>query len=206
MVPYACDTATFGPGDPERFVDVIGYGRQLAEHAQAVEQAYNAPSSPRMFYHTGYFSSIRVSDHRAQRAVFWKILKRSRVALAYDTLAANTRGFTFSLVAQRWFECLTAGCVIVGKRPVCPETESLLDWEDATIEAPDDASLLVPFLEDLFQSPERLNAIHARNKRETMLRHDWRHRIDQMLGILDLPRPDRLTASIEALRETAHQQ
>lgn len=205
MIPYACNVARFGPGTPDKFIDVIGYGRQRADHSRIIQQTFNAPTHPRMYYHTNYMTGMRIADHAAQRALFWKILKRSNITLAYDTLSANTRGFTFSLVAQRWFEGLTAGCVIVGNRPTCPEADRLLDWEDATIEMPAPVNEVVPFLEDLLTAPDRIDCIARRNRQQAMLRHDWRHRLADMLNVMGMDPPDRLSASLEDLATLAGQ-
>lgn len=203
MVPYACDVLKWGKNRVDRHIDVIGYGRQNWEHSRALAKAFNAPESPRMYHHTDCLSRIEVANHEEQRALFWKTLQRCKIALAYDPLKTTPERFPFSILTQRWLECATAGCLIVGSRPTCPEADEYLDWPDATVELPASKDDLIPFIETLLADTERLTASHQRNYLQALQRHDWRHRFAQMLDTLGLPPPDALSEGLSELERRA---
>lgn len=183
-VPMAADVVRFGSSRPsaERWIDVNGYGRQLRAHLEAMADHFNRPGGDGMVFHEG----LVVRDQVRQRALFWQMLTHTRVALAYDVRATGGDRFPYSMVSQRWFESLAAGCVVMGYRPRCPEADELLDWPDATIELPSDARDALAAVCDLLDRPERLDAIAARNHRQMLERHDWRHRLADMLKVLGL--------------------
>jgi Glycosyl transferases group 1 len=200
MIPMACDVLKFGSDNLDRHIDLIGYGRQNGDHSRIFAKAFNHPKSQRMYYHTDHMHIGKLHDFYEHRAFFWKILKQSRIALAYDVVATSPERFPFSIVTQRWFECLTAGCLIIGQRPQCPEVDQLLFWEDATIDVPDDIAELLPFTENLLNDKERLETAYRRNYAHALAHHDWRYRIADMLNQLDLPYPESLQRALEDLQ------
>lgn len=204
FLPYACDAMQFASNRCDRPIDVNGYGRQLAEHSRLLAKTYNHPRSPRMYYSTDHMCISEVYEFYSHRAWFWKLLQRSRLALCYDPVVTNPERFPFPFVPQRWFECLTAGCMVVGRRPACVEADQLLDWEDSTLEVPDRLEDLVPFIDDLLQDRDRLHAAHHRNYAQVLSAHDWRYRIAQLLDRLGVPRPSSLERSLGDLRVAAH--
>jgi hypothetical protein len=191
VIPMACDVRKFGRGDANRFIDVIGYGRQNPEHSRIFANVYNDPQSERMYYHTDHMQIAKIHNFYEHRSFFWKILSRSRIALAYDALKVDpNKRFPFSFVGQRWFESITAGCVIVGQKPTCPEMEELFFWEDATIELPENSWDIIPFTEALLADKKRLEAAYRRNVEKAISHHDWRHRLAQIHQCLKLPLPE----------------
>lgn len=185
VIPMGCDVRKFGSGCTERRIDVVGYGRQYLPHSRAFEAAFNDPGSDRLFYHTTLRGPV-VTNHASQRRQFWKILQKSEVALAYDVTTTGGSRFPYSFVAQRWFECLAAGCAVVGKRPKCAEADELLGWDDATIELPEEPGAAVRAVEELLGDRARLTRIHRRNYEEALARHDWSYRVADMFSQLRL--------------------
>jgi hypothetical protein len=200
VVPLAADASKFGSNNPNRCIDVMGYGRQFLPHSQILEKTYNDSASSRIYYHTNHLSIEKINNFYEHRRMFWKLLNSSQIALAYDLLTTPREGIVYSFVGQRWFESLAAGCAIVGRRPACPEAKDLLDWEDATIEMPEDAGELIPFIEDLLHDKERLQSIRDRNYLNALARHDWRYRIADMLNYLGLEKPIPLQKSLADLQ------
>lgn len=200
FLPMACDVLTYGKGAADRSIDVIGYGRQPTEQSRLLAQTYNEPGSSRIYYHTDHSHSWCVRDHLQQRRLFWRILGRSRISLTYDAfvLDKGTRS-PFPFVGQRWFESLAAGCMVVGRQPACPEAADLLCWEDCVIDSPEDPADLVPLLEELLSDEDRLRTVHQRNYAESLARHDWRHRLGDMLDILGVPHPGALASALQRL-------
>jgi hypothetical protein len=203
FVPLGASVRRFGSSRLTRSVDMMAYGRQQTRHVELLEAAFNDPSSERLFYYTSHLAIKELHDSYGHRRLFWKLLAHSKIALAYDGMAVNPdKRFSFSFVGQRWFESAAAGCAIVGRRPTCPEMSELFDWEDATIEVPEDERDLLPFVEQLLMDSARLNSIHARNHAHSLARHDWSHRICQIFDAMDLPKPaSLLTASQDCLQK-----
>jgi hypothetical protein len=188
FVPLGANVADFGSGGSERWIDVNAYGRQYEPHRRALADRFNQKERSTFFFHTAHMQVSGVPDYLRHRAQFWQMLRMSKLMLAYDPMFANRKGgsaqFTFSFLGQRWFEGLCAGCLVVGRRPTCVEADSLLDWEDATVELPADTAEAVDFVEDLLEDGDRLRFAQIRNYGHSLLKHDWRHRLIEILDAL----------------------
>jgi hypothetical protein len=206
FVALGANALNFGSAGSERWVDVNAYGRQYDPHRTALADRLNENGRISFFYHTSHMHISGVSDYIRHRAQFWQMLRMSKLALAYDPMFANRGGgveFPFSFVGQRWFEGLSAGCLIVGRRPTCAEVDSLLDWDDATVDLPADAAEAVDFVEDLLQDNDRLRSAQLRNYGHSLLKHDWRHRLIQILDALEEDRPTLLEREAAAAQSLA---
>ena len=208
-LPMAADVKRFGSMQAHRPITVNAYGRQHPGHVAALSAAFNEGRSERVLHHTDHLQIGEVTSRRQHRAFFWKMLSLSRIALAYDPMRVDPGGrhFPVSFVAQRWFESLAAGCVVLGFRPGCAEADQLLDWPDATIEVPEDSGQLMAFVEALLEDTPRLEAARARNYLNMLRAHDWSHRITDMLTTMERPanalarqRPNGLAHTVERLR------
>jgi hypothetical protein len=105
-----------------------------------------------------------------------------------------------SPLVYRWLEGWAAGCAIVGKRPFGKGVAELIDWQDSTIEIPDDPQDWIPFFEAWLNDEDRLARISVRNQIECRLRHDWRYRLRSIFQQFSLPIPELLTAEIAQLQ------
>lgn len=187
-----------------RPIAVTGFGRQEPKVASLLSDTFNRPESDRLFYSTNYIRSTALIDWRRYRATFWQILRQSKLSMAFDQLYYNPSGTNeIAYVGPRWFEGLAAGTVIIGKAPRTPDTKRLLDWEDATIDLPDEAEPAVQAICDLLDDLPRVEAAIRRNLVHMNLRHDWRHRAFDMLGTLGLDVPQNLADQIGALKDRA---
>ena len=207
LLPFGCDVLTQGSGNANRPFDVVSYGRIPEPYHRAFTQAFNQPGSGRIYYRptprpVEVFPKIPYENRRDQedRTLLFKILRRTKLALAFDTMYLGMRTFPYPVITPRWFDCGAAGCAIVGKRPTTPLVDELLSWEDATIELPDDPQESVKFVEELLQDKQRLEAIHKRNYVENLARHDWRFRIKSMLDHFRIPIPDGLVEELSQLK------
>lgn len=187
----------------DRPIAVAGYGRQHPKFASELGRRLNRPGSDELFYHTNWVRSGAATDRLRYREMFWQILRQSRVALAFDHLFADPgqRG-ELSYVGPRWFESLAAGCVVAGIAPHSEEAGRLLDWTDATIDLPEDPEAGAEALIALLADEERLRAASAETLRQMRLRHDWRHRLRDMLETLGMDAAP-VAPAIEALAEEA---
>lgn len=212
LLPFGADALVHGSSSSHRPIDLISYGRIPKADHTAFSRAFNYPGSDRLYYR----STPRPLERSpkvpyAQRSdqedngLLYHILRKTKIALAYDTLQPGMRKFPHSFVTLRWFQGGAAGCAIVGKRPTTPAADQLLDWEDATIELPDEPAARVACLQDLLQDSSRLQAIQHRNYLQNLSRHDWRLRIRDWLLELDVPLPAPLVEQIADLK-AKHQQ
>jgi hypothetical protein len=198
-MPLAVDVFQHGGYDEHKIIDVNGYGRQYGELEKMLSVRFNQRGSHKVFHHTNHAHMPIIHDAHAHRRLFWQQLRKSRIAMAFDPMHTDLNGrFRFSFVGQRWFESAAAGCVIVGKRPVCAEMDELFNWQDSTIELPDDAVAMADSIEHML-SNWNLDEIGKRNYAHCLDRHDWRHRIRDMLEIMQTVPSKRLIDEIEEL-------
>ena len=173
------DALGHGSREPQaRWVSVNGYGRQPEPITAALSRRFNIRGANGFFFHTDHMRLASLTHVAQHRAMFWQMLRSSQLALAYapEYYDPGNR-FPASFVGQRWFESLAAGCVVIGKRPQAAETTRLLDWDDATIELPENPDGAVAAIDALLADPERLRGQSAENARYTLQRHDWRIRL-----------------------------
>ena len=207
-LPMAANVLAVGarpPSDPQdRPISVTSFGRQHLPTAQALSEAFNRAGSDRLFYATNFLHTSGVADGPSYRAMFWQILRQSRVALAFDQrYAPNAGGAHLSYLGPRWFESLAAGAVVAGRHPATPDRQRLLDWPDALIDLPEDPADSVGLLHDLTGDFDRLRAISARNLSEMSRRHDWGHRLAVIFDDLGMAPPDGLRARLAILDKRA---
>jgi hypothetical protein len=200
FVPFACDTLRFGGADSDKFIDVNGYGRQDSGVSKVLSETINHLDSKMVYYHTDNINISHINDFYAYRRFFWKMLRKSKIALAFDPFSpAFSKRFRFSFIALRWFENITAGCVVVGKKPKCEEMEALFPWEDSAIELPENPNDVVDFILDLLGNESNLKAIGHQNYIQALSNHDWRHRLIDMLNVMGILPPEMLVNQIASL-------
>lgn len=204
FLPLATDALRLGSNARQRPIDIINYGRTNVELHKCLQSHYSKPCSERLYFHSTFNSSI-VHDLGEHITLHSKLLNRSRISLCFEpSQVGRFRGR--SPILFRWFEGWAGGCTIVGKRPLSKGVAPLMDWEDSTIELPDEASEWLPFLEGLLDDDHFLTANSQRNSLECLLRHDWRYRLQAMFKILALPLPEQLKAELLALQQKIEQQ
>ncbi len=200
-IPLAVDVLTHGSALHHKVIDVNGYGRQDVSCSELLSTHFNRIGSGRIYHHTDHMRVTAIHDVYAHRRFFWQTLRASKIALAFDALAANNnQRFTFSFVGQRWFESAAAGCVIMGRRPNCPEMNKLFFWEDSTIELPEKSEEMLLFIEETLKNTQRIQTIATRNYSYMAGYHDWRNRLFSMLEVLDIPPPELLKLQLSKLQ------
>lgn len=183
-IPLGVDSTLANGMNDKRPITVMAYGRQPEPIMAALSAAFNSSGNETLMYHTDHTHIAGIHDYYTHRRQFWKTAQSSAIALAYDPRVTHPNRFPHSVVGQRWFESLAAGCVVVGRRPSAPEAEDLLDWRDATLEAPEDPQEVAEFLLDLSNDKARLAEVRERNIENIRARHDWRHRFASILSMV----------------------
>ncbi|MEL7084142.1 MAG: glycosyltransferase [Cyanobacteria bacterium J06597_1] len=172
------------------------YYRQVPEATQLYP---DQPFTPKRF---DYQHSVLIGN----------VLAKSKLALAFDFTYTVQRAvelpqgqlhpsyeYRKPVLGLRWYEGIAAGTALVGKRPPCSEANEQLDWEDATIELPDEPDAGVEIILELLQDIDRLQAIHHRNYWNALYRHDHRRRLAAVFAELDLPMPTGLQEQLDRM-------
>ncbi len=75
---------------------------------------------------------------------------------------------------------------MIGDYPATEAFHKYFDWPDATIRIPFDAANIADIIADLDAQPERLARISRDNVVNSLLRHDWVYRWQEVLEIVGL--------------------
>jgi len=208
-MPQGVDTLRFcpWPDPPPRSIDVCNIGRRSpVTHEKLLEQARQG----RIFY---YYDTVkpaakqvtfRVSSGSEHRLLLANLLKRSRYFIANRARANQpelTRGR--DEIAGRFFEGAAAGAIVLGDPPNIDEFRSRFDWPDAVIPMPFDAPEVLERIEELEADPGRQERIRKENVANSLLRHDWVHRLRTMLESVGVEAPPRMLAREARLRSLA---
>lgn len=204
FLPLATDALRLGSNAKQRSINIINYGRTDAAVHKCLQSHYAEAASDRFYFHST-FSQSAVHHLGEHVTLLSKLLSRSRISLCFEASYVE-RFCGRSPILYRWFESWAGGCNIVGKRPFGKGVAPLMDWENSTIELPDEASEWVPFFEALLENDQFLTANAQRNSLECLLRHDWRYRLKDMFNLLELPLPEKLNAGLLALQQKIEQQ
>ncbi len=199
---------------PQRSNDILSYGRSSKAHLDALIK------DPDISVFTQNLSSEVVgpkqqwgpsrSDWQGKELLRARLVE-SKIALAFDNTYTQqledevhvSHQLKGSILTQRWFECLGAGCVVVGRRPTSPLVNQYLDWETSTIDLPESVPLGLEVIRGLLEDHERLQEMAARNRQNSLMRNDWRHRARQMLDILGVEEPKALHRELDLLDQAS---
>lgn len=196
-LPIGVDAVRFGSARADRTIDINAYGRQPRALTDLLSDRLNIHDGNRRFHHTDHIAQITLSDPERHRALFWRTLTDSRIALAYNPEATGDAGrFDCPFVGQRWYESIAAGCAVMGRKPITAEVDRLFDWPEALIELPDDPEAAMADILTLADDKPRLTAISKRNHQAALNRHDWRHRVAAMAYVLEIEPDARFAAEL----------
>lgn len=203
LIPFGADVLTHGSDRLNRPIDLLNFGRIPHKYNSAFINRFDSYDSEILYYRSvarrdEQFPQTLYQDRVDRRDVgsLFNLLRKSKLVLAFDTLYPGMRQFPYSFVTLRWFYGLATGCVVVGKAPTTPFAKELLNWENATIELPEDPQESCEFIEELLQDKLLLHSLHRTNYRQALARHDWRYRIRDMFEALDLPIPEKLSQQL----------
>jgi len=175
--------ATPMPGTAGRSVDVFSYGRR-SDHVHAQLVAMSSKLSDFLYvYDTVSGGSVKHwLDHRLLNA---SLMKRSKFFIAYNpsdvggTVIGQSKGE--QAPSTRYFEGAAGGAVMLGSRPRSEDFARCFDWPDAVIDVPVDSDIAA-VLSELLAQEDRLRTVSHRNTVESLTRHDWSHRWQEVLN------------------------
>jgi hypothetical protein len=203
LVRQGFDCLKWSSTDSSRSIDIFGFGRLPPSYHQALIQRHHNEISPYLYLHSPIGNSSGSSVVK-ERAMLFKILQRSKIALAFHMLIEPPPNRPVAMfVTNRWFETLGSGCVVVGKRPVGEMADEILSWNDATFELPDSPQDACDYITELIDAPDKLAATRQLNVQNMRDKHDWRYRIEQILNILGIPANHSLVNDVARLKTLA---
>jgi hypothetical protein len=178
-IPGGVDAVRFSPYPnlPTRVVDVYSIGRRWEGIHEALLRRASANSIFYIHDTLEGLSSARPYDIRQHREMYANVAKRSRyyvVAPAKMNLPSDTGGQIE--VGYRYFEAAASGAILLGQAPPTESYRRLFDWPDAVVEIHPDGSDVLDVIDQLNSDPERTEQMCRRTAAESLLRHDWLYR------------------------------
>jgi glycosyltransferase involved in cell wall biosynthesis len=203
FLPPGVDTIRFCPypNPPKRVIDIYSIGRRSAVTHKAF---LGMAAKDGMFYLHDSTSADQVLNPIEHRSLFANVAKRSRYFIVNPGLIdrPEVRGNQLE-IGNRYFEAAASGNILLGERTRNGEFEKFFDWPDALIDLSYDAPDAERIVKECDQQPERQAAIRKVNIQQSLLRHDWVYRWEQMLKMVDVAPLPQLNSRKERLRRLA---
>ena len=183
------DTIKFHPNFKEdrRSVDLCSLGRRSEVTHQAL---LNLAEEKQFYYFYDYVSGadLRSNRHQEHRTLTANLLKSSRYFItnhAKVNQPERTKGQME--IGYRFFEGAAAGNIMIGKPPNTDSFKHYFDWQDAVISIAFDEPHIDKIILELDSQPEYLRKIQINNVVNSLRKHDWVYRWEQVLSKLGLP-------------------
>jgi hypothetical protein len=185
-LPYGIDAFLFCPvkNIDRRVIDVYSIGRRSEETHKALLRMMKENG---LFYVFDTMEGYQVQNPMEHRYLLAQMAKRSRYFLVnpgkfnslYETHGQSEFG-------NRYFEGAAAGTIMIGEAPKNEKFSKYFDWEDALIHMPYGSGDIEGVIRSLNKQPERQNRIRRNNIRQSLLRHDWVYRWEEILNITNI--------------------
>ena len=185
-LPYAVDAVKFCPYPqvPQRNIDVYSIGRRSPIAHQSLLEL---TESKNFLYLYDTLKGLEMKNYQEHRNLYSNLIKRSRYFIANKAIfdSGNQTGGQEEL-GSRFFEGAAGGAVMIGTPPVCDAYAKHFNWSDAVIEVPYNTSEIADIITELDRQPERLQKIRQQNLINSLLRHDWVYRWEEILSKVGL--------------------
>ncbi|HOJ32439.1 MAG TPA: glycosyltransferase [Candidatus Hydrogenedentes bacterium] len=192
-LPPAVDALSFCPypNSPQRCIDVYYMGRRSSI---AHDVLYEAALKGEIFYLFDTVKPEAAYDYRQHRFLLAEWIKRTRYFIANRAkIDSPEQTENQHEVGFRFFEGAAGGAILVGDPPEIPEFSKLFNWPDAFFPVPYDSKEILNTLKSLDCQPERIAEARRNNVVNSLLRHDWVYRWNEILRLANLePLPSNL--------------
>lgn len=203
VISYGVDAVKFCPypRDLYRCIDVLNIGKRSAVTHHALLELVKQDE---FFYIYDSIKDLYMSDYRYHRQVYTNFVKRSRYTIV-DKAKFDFTGKAHSQeeVSLQFFEGAASGTIMLGVSPKCAAFTTNFDWEDAVIEMPFDCPNIGNMLAELNAQPLRQEKIRKENIINSLLKHDWVYRWEEILTTLGLDVTPKILERKAALRNLA---
>ena len=204
FLPPGVDTIRFCPypDPPKQVVDIYSVGRRSA----VTHKAFSGMAAQSgTFYLHDTTSSDHVLDPIEHRILVANIAKRSRYFIVNPGLIdrPDVRGTQIE-IGNRYFEGAASGNILLGERPQNGYFEKFFDWPDALIDMPYNSPDAESIVRELDKQSERQARMRKLNIQQSLLRHDWAYRWEEILqavGVAPSPRLDARKAQLHRLAD-----
>jgi len=211
FVAPGIDTLKFytNPQEDDRNIDICNLGRRSPVTHDALIK--KAETGDFFYYHEiTNGSDVRVGNHQTHRTLVANTLKSSRYFITNYAKADKPDRIAGEYeIGYRFFEGAAAGCVLIGAPPRGKMFQKYFDWPDAVIPVELDEPNIVNIIDELDAQPGLVKQIQTNNVINSLLKHDWVYRWEQILAELGMPataamqsRKTRLKAMAESLRSS----
>jgi spore maturation protein CgeB len=189
------------PQSPKRVVDVYSIGRRSEKTHQTL---LKMAAEQGVFYLHDSIAANQVLEPTEHRILFANIAKRSRYFIVNPGLIdrPDVRGSQME-IGNRYFEAAASGMIMLGERPRNVEFEKLFDWPDALVHVSYESSGIDSIIHEFDQESERQEVLRRTSVSESLMRHDWAHRWETVLGLAGLEPMHRLCERKEHLSTLA---
>lgn len=199
------DTLKFqsNPQTDARNIDVCNLGRRSPVTHKALIK--KAEEQSFFYYHElTNGSALRVENHQTHRTLVANTLKSSRYFVTNYAKADKPERIVGEYeIGYRFFEGAAAGCVLIGCPPEGELFQKYFDWEDSIVPVEFDEPNIVEIIAELDAQPELVRKIQTNNVRNSLLKHDWVYRWEQILTELGLPATPGIQARKKKLQAVA---
>jgi hypothetical protein len=179
--------ATPMPTPSPRTIDVYSFGRRSPGiHEQLLQISCKRPD---FFYVYDTVQGGTIPDWLDHRSLTASHMKRARFFIAFNPMDIGGGGRgefrNEQALSTRYFEGAAGGAVMLGSPPQVPDFQEHFGWPDSVIALTPDGNI-EELLAELLQDEERLQTVSHRNVAESLRRHDWSHRWEQVLSHVGL--------------------
>jgi hypothetical protein len=213
-LPMAVDALAFCPypARAQRSIDICGIGRRspvthaaLIDYAKASGQFYYYDTvQTRGTARSASNITFRVGNPREHRMLLANLLKRSRYFIANRAWADQpllTGGK--DEIAARFYEGAAAGTVMLGEPPDSDDFRRQFDWKDSVVRVPFHAPNIAAVIAELDADRARVERIRRDAVVSSLLRHDWVHRLREIMAVTGFVPTERLLDREARLRTLA---
>ena len=189
FLPSGVDAIKFCPDFQTnlRAVDVCSLGRR----SQITHEALLKLAEEKQYYYSyDYISGagMRSNRHQEHRTLTANLLKSSRYYITnYAKVDEPQRIQGQMEIGSRFFEGTAAGAICIGTPPDTDVFKQLFDWENAVIPIAFDEPNIDKIILELDSQPKYLRQISINNAINSLRKHDWVYRWEQVLNELGLP-------------------
>lgn len=204
-LPPGVDALKFYPDlkTSDRSIDLLNLGRR----SEVVHQALlELAEQKNFFYYYDYLGGAgqRGDRHQEHRTLISNLLKSSRYFITnYAKVNKPQETHGQREIGYRFFEGAAAGCVLLGCPPDNVAFKHYFDWDNAIIPIDFDEYNIVKIIAELDSQPELLKQIQTDNVVNSLLRHDWVYRWEEVLRKLGMPLTPGMEKRQDQLKEMA---
>ncbi|MEI8185382.1 MAG: glycosyltransferase family 1 protein [Chlorobiaceae bacterium] len=198
------DCLKWAPSEQKkREIDIIGFGRTPQRYHTNFAKRFHRANSPYLYLHSPLGNVTGPSVH-LERGMLFKLLHRTNISLAFHLLVDPEGERPRSMmITSRWLESLLSGCIVAGRRPESQMADEMLCWPKATVELSEDPDTASEELITLLLNQDSLEEQRLVNIFQMMNHHDWRYRIKNFCGMMNLTLPEKLKTDLWLLEERA---